>query len=313
MKKALFFLILIIVGCSREIILRKEPLEKVPFKSELKNTGNVIKIFYIEYPKTINEKNKFWTEFSNISKKLIATQEKRNIILTKEFFDDLKILTQEKIFKEEKIFIKIASDLTEEEKKELVKYFKESEKETVDDYLKLQIKYWLTRLHKIGEFKEEKIYNEKIKNDLILEVIEKRKEQLKYIINANYNYIAKLDNINVDSKIYFNDKNVNIEYESILKNQISKYEYVYITNLTEDIIEKIYNKIIKLDKNIIISNAKYKGYIYNDKFVFFVNGEKTVKEYNEYNVFIEIKSSSLKELLKYKNLITLNEFLKGEK
>ncbi|MDN5303400.1 MAG: hypothetical protein PWP46_279 [Fusobacteriaceae bacterium] len=313
MKKFLIFLILIISGCSREIILRKEPLEKVPFKSELKNTENIIKVFNIDYPKTINEKNQFWKEFSDISKKFIAINEKRNIIFSKEFFEDLEILKNEKIFKEEKIFTKIASDLTEKEKNELQKYFKEEKKEKVEDYLKLQIKYWLYRLDRINEFDNENIYTEKIKNELILELREKREEQLKYITNANYNYIFKLDNLDADNKIYFSDRNVNIEYESILKNKISKYEYAYITNLTEDIIEKIYNKIIKLDKPVIISNNKYKGYLYNNEFVFFVNGEKNIKEYNDYNIFIEVENTVLKGLLKYKNLITLNEFLKGEK
>ena len=136
-----------------------------------------IKIYELNYPEELFEKNKFYNEFNQVLKN-VDKNKKYSLLLEKRFYDDMKKIEESELSDEEEILEIPASSLDENQRQELVsmsgKLNLTQYLGTDQEFLNRQV-YILNQLLNKEGFDENNVYSELDKEFLISELKEKIK------------------------------------------------------------------------------------------------------------------------------------------
>lgn len=315
-------IILFLPACSREIVLRKNQSVVAPFneKSFPKGTYELI-LYSINYPKNLKEKQVFLTELNILLKKYYLGDKKVNLLIQKDFYDDLKSLKADSLLAEEKIYDKQASLLNEEEVKLLIKNSGkriEKYRGTAQEYLNFQIEYLLRFLGKSNTYEENKVYSEREKSEYVDEIREIRKENFNLLDDVKIQFVLQVDKP-YDSdrgENYWDNREILLKGSSSLSKDLNSYEMpIYIKGLKEKDISALIKEEYKINnKAILLENSLYNGYKNIDgTYIFLLGGEKKIKSYENYDFIFKIVEVELKDMVNIKNNMTIAEILGGKK
>jgi hypothetical protein len=318
MKKILLFVFIFIFlfGCQKRMVLRKKVVVKAPFE-DIEEGNYEITVYKIKYPNELEKKQEFYREMNSVFKRFYLEEKKAVIMLDMEYFEDFEYLRKNNILKEEVIFDKVASTLTEEEiikLKEVSQVEVDEYKGTTQEYLNLQVAYLMKYLGIQDEFDANYIYTEREKNKYLDIIKNERKDIVKFLEVLKIDILAVVDNPYKEDKInlysYWDVKNIELSKKNIISNYLNNYSLpLYIENIQEDDIEKIINNDIFIDNTLlIIKNSKYKGYVHRDKYIFFVGGDIEKREYSAYGINIKFDAIELSELIFIDEEVVLSDF-----
>lgn len=307
--RCLIFLMLIIIlfsGCQK-FVLRKYPKEAVPFG--WKKGTLAIELYKIKYPEEILAREKFYSDLDSAVTKLYLYKNKVNVVFDESFFNDYKNIEKGDYISGEEPFYKVSSSLTEDEKTMIKKVTGKNiqlYKDTVQEYLNLQVLFWLKIAEKEVEFDENKLYTELDKEVIVAEVKQKRIDLIKKIARVKMEICIEIAD-------YYNVKSANQEYkENYMSKDIvfnNNYRYdlqtgkysnpVVIKNMKRDDIEKTIGENITFkNRAVIIVNEHYNGYkVSKGEIIVYNGGKKEVKGVDGYNVDIKIIDSNFEELV----------------
>ncbi len=326
----IFTLIIFALGCDK-IVLKKTSAIQIPFKIEKGDYS--LNIYRLNYPLKIEEKQQFWNENDVFLRKLVYKDGQVSLLLNEEFFEDIKRIEEGKLLKEEEILRKTASSLSKEEILEIIEksgFRIEKYHNTVQEYLNLQVSQLIeiinSSLLKTEDinFEKNKVYTELEKEELINILKDKRNEMIKVMKKAKVYLIVYIDvpykeeKQNNEGKYYYT-KEIKLDNDksAYYLEKVKQYQYpVYIENLSEEDVKKIYEREKELkNKCVILYNKKYVGYkVFNGDFVFFAGGEEKKEMFYEgYNITIQKENITFTELLKKEDKVILNDFIGGKK
>ena len=212
MKKnfaVIFILGILLFNCGCEkIILKKTNTVSAPFKwpkGELK-----VQLYKISYPENIVDKEKFYNELDIFVTKLYLYKNKESIIFDEKFLKDYENIKKGDYIYGEELFYKVASSLNGDEKTVLRKITNkniEKYNNTVQEYLNLQIFFWLGILGELNTFNEEQVYTELDKEEIINKVKLKRIDLVKKLTSLNLEIVSNLED-------FYGAKNQKKDYKS---------------------------------------------------------------------------------------------------
>ena len=318
MKKYLFFvfILLFLFGCQNRMMLRKKVVLKAPFE-KIEEGDYEITIYKIKYPKDLEKKQEFYREMNSVFKRFYLEEKKAVIMLNMEYFEDFEYLKKNNILKEELIFDKIASTLTEEEINQLrriVGVEVEKYKNTTQEYLNLQVAYLMRYMGIEEKFDADYIYTEREKNKYLDIIKNERKEIVKFLEVLKIDILAEVDNPYEEdgraSYLYWDSKNIELSKKNSISDCLNKYDIpLYLKNVKEDDIEKIISNDIFIDNSLlVIENLEYRGYVHGDKYIFFVGGNTERREYSAYGINIRLDSIELSELIFIDEEMVISDF-----
>ncbi len=324
MKKTMLFLftLLLLLGCNREIILRKNQNMLTPYNEKKFPKGNYeLSIYKLNYPKDLKDKQVFLNELNVLLKKYYLGEKKINLLISNEFFLDLESLKKEALLQEEKIYDKQASLLNEEEISLLIKNSTkriEKFKGTTQEYLNLQIEYLLSFLDKKENFDENKVYSEREKSELVDEIKDIRKENVNLLDEVLIEFILEIDKPYElgQANIYWDNREIVLKNSSNLSKNLSNYNLpIYIKDLKERDIESLIKEEYRINNTaIFLENQVYNGYKALDKsFIFLLGGNKKIKSYEGYDFTFEIIQIEIEDMLSIKSGLLISDLLGGKK
>ncbi|OQY09803.1 MAG: hypothetical protein B6I28_02355 [Fusobacteriia bacterium 4572_132] len=312
----LFFIILNISSMGFEkFILKKEVKLSVPLKIKEKGNYN-IKLSKLNYPITLEEKEKFYEKWNIFIRKSFLEGKKYTFLIDLNFYNDYLNIEKGELLESEKILSKIASSLTKKEKEELKKMMPEKFEETVQGYLNRQI-CLLMMLNK-SDYEEGKQYTELEKEERINIFKNKRKNMMKILKKSEISFVLSIDDPyeeEVRLNRYYYTKDIILTKKEEFNEKLNSFKIpIYISNLTEKDLKKL-EKGEKEIKNtyIILNNKIYSGYQYiNKRFLIYSGGKKIRYEYPDYKISIEIENVELEELLQESNEYRFKDVFGGE-
>lgn len=318
MKKILLFvfILLFLFGCQKRMVLRKKVIVKAPFE-KIDEGDYEITIYKIKYPKELEKKQEFYREMNSVFKRFYLEEKKAVIMLNVEYFEDFEYLKKNNILKEELIFDKIAATLTEDEISQLRKVVGvevEKYKNTIQEYLNLQVAYLMRYLGIEDEFDVDYIYTEREKNKYLDIIKNERKEIVKFLEVLKIDILAEVDNPYEEDRrasyLYWDTKDIELSEKNSISDCLNKYNIpLYVKNIKEDDVQKIIRNDIFIDNTLlVIENSNYKGYVHGDKYIFFVGGGTEKKEYSAYGITIRLDSIELSELIFIDEEMVISDF-----
>ena len=324
MKKIILIMLTIILlsACNREIVLRKNQILATPFNEKSFPKGSYEVVLYkLNYPKTLKEKQVFLNEFNTLLKKYYLGEKKINLIIDSDFNSDLKSLKKDSLLEDERIYDKQASLLSEEETKILIKNADnriEKFQGTTQEYLNLQVGYLLGFLGQKQVFDENKIYSERQKSELVDEIRETRKENLKLLDEVKIQFVLQVDNPydTSSSDVYWDNREIILKGNSSFSKNLNSYDMpIYIKGLKEkDVDGLIKEEYMINNKAVLIDNTIYEGYKNIDKsFIFLLGGNRKIKSYEAYDFNFKIVEIELKDMLNLQTSLTISDILGGKK
>lgn len=324
MKKMILFLftLLLLLGCNREIVLRKNQNMLAPYNEKVFPKGDYeIPLYKLNYPKDLKDKQVFLNELNILLKKYYLGEKKINLLISNEFFLDLESLKKEALLQEEKVYDKQASRLNEEEISFLIKNSRkriEKFKGTTQEYLSLQIEYLLNFLDKKESFDENKIYSEREKSELVDEIKDIRRENVSLLDEVFIEFILEIDKPYDlgQANIYWDNREIVLNNSSNLSKNLSNYNLpIYIRGLKERDIESLIKEEYRINnKAIFLENQVYEGYKALDKsFIFLLGGNKKIKSYESYSFAFKVIEIELKDMLTIKSGLLISDLLGGKK
>lgn len=324
MKKMILFLftLLLLLGCNREIVLRKNQNMLAPYNEKVFPKGDYeIPLYKLNYPKDLKDKQVFLNELNILLKKYYLSEKKINLLISNEFFLDLESLKKEALLQEEKVYDKQASRLNEEEISFLIKNSRkriEKFKGTTQEYLNLQIEYLLNFLDKKESFDENKIYSEREKSELVDEIKDIRRENVSLLDEVFIEFILEIDKPYDlgQANIYWDNREIVLNNSSNLSKNLSNYNLpIYIRGLKERDIESLIKEEYRINnKAIFLENQVYEGYKALDKsFIFLLGGNKKIKSYESYSFAFKVIEIELKDMLTIKSGLLISDLLGGKK
>lgn len=324
MKKMILFLftLLLLLGCNREIVLRKNQNMLAPYNEKVFPKGDYeIPLYKLNYPKDLKDKQVFLNELNILLKKYYLGEKKINLLISNEFFLDLESLKKEALLQEEKVYDKQASRLNEEEISFLIKNSRkriEKFKGTTQEYLNLQIEYLLNFLDKKESFDENKIYSEREKSELVDEIKDIRRENVSLLDEVFIEFILEIDKPYDlgQANIYWDNREIALNNSSNLSKNLSNYNLpIYIRGLKERDIESLIKEEYRINnKAIFLENQVYEGYKALDKsFIFLLGGNKKIKSYESYSFAFKVIEIELKDMLTIKSGLLISDLLGGKK
>ena len=324
MKKIILIMLTIVLlsACNREIVLRKNQILAAPFNEKSFPKGSYEVVLYkLNYPKTLKEKQVFLNEFNTLLKKYYLGEKKINLIINSDFNSDLKSLKKDSLLEDERIYDKQASLLSEEETKILIKNADnriEKFQGTTQEYLNLQVGYLLGFLGQKQVFDENKIYSERQKSELVDEIRETRKENLKLLDEVKIQFVLQVDNPydTSSSDVYWDNREIILKGNSSFSKNLNSYDMpIYIKGLKEkDVDGLIKEEYMINNKAVLIDNTIYEGYKNIDKsFIFLLGGNRKIKSYEAYDFNFKIVEIELKDMLNLQTSLTISDILGGKK
>lgn len=324
MKKITLFLftLLLLLGCNREIVLRKNQNMLAPYNEKIFPKGDYeLPIYRLNYPKELKDKQVFLNELNVLLKKYYLGEKKINLLISNEFFLDLESLKSEALLQEEKVYDKQASLLNEEEISLLIKNSTkriEKFKGTTQEYLNLQIEYLLSFLDKKKTFDENKIYSEREKSELVDEIKDIRKENVNLLDEVFIEFILEIEKPYElgQSNIYWDNREIILNNSSNISKNLSNYSLpIYIKGLKESDIESLIKEEYRINNRaIFLENKVYDGYKALDKsFIFLIGGNRKIKSYESYNFTFKIVEIKLEDMLTIKSGLLISDLLGGKK
>lgn len=317
-KKALILgtVVVTMVGCSN-FVPREDLYKTVDFVDESIEVGkNEIVLNRIEYPSDYQGKLVFLDNLEDVAKKLILSEKKVNLLISKDLYRDLRSFKKNNFLQLEEIYKKIASDLTPMEKVDVdsrVKIEVSKEAGEIQYYLNKQVYFWYGVLGRHYEFEGDNIYTELDKERLIDEVRRSRSELGKLIGNLDLDMVVEIDKpykkLN-DEKRYWDNNEIELFNPSGVSEWILDIrEPVYIRNLDRDIMRR------DLISNIVILDSKtLNGYdVDSGRYTFYLGGESTRMYYKGYDLEIVINESTLEDLPVVEDSIGIEDILKVKK
>ncbi len=299
-----------------KVIIKGEPKMRkvIPGKYE-------IRIYELNYPESLSEKNKFYNEFNQVLKN-VDKNKKYSLLLEKRFYDDIKKIEESQLSDEENLLEIPASSLDENQRQDLISMSSKLNLTqyvgTGQEFLNRQIYILKQLLNKEG-FDGNNVYSELDKEFLITELKEKRKNIVENFRKSNFEYFIKESYKNIDfnkfedDSIYTFDKDIviseNIEDQAILP-EIK--ENIYLTDFPKDILNKLATNKLKLKRQILlIENNEYQGYTYNEEnTVIFINGKKPKYYYGDYKINVIKRKTDVLNLLRLSSNYYVSDFFK---
>ena len=325
-KIEILLILLLVTGCEK-LVLKKESAVTIPFKN-LEEGKYDINIYKVIYPNSFYKKEQFWNKFDILLKKLLLDKYKNEkelkltLAFSRDFFKDYNSINEKGYREEEAYLYKMASSLTAKERKQLIKNSSkriEFFRDTVQESLNLQI-YTIKKI--LGEeenFDLEGLYTEldkeveltklkKIRQSIKLNL---KELEIKILVTIEKPYV----NLENDSKeSYYLEKEIDFEEHFNFSKELTLYkEGLILKNLNKGDIEKFYNGDLKLKNRVIIlENDKYRGYsIFEKDYIFYINGEDKVYEFENYEIEINILNVTLEELQNIDDKYTLKDIIGG--
>ena len=299
-----------------KVIIKGEPKMRkvIPGKYE-------IRIYELNYPESLSEKNKFYNEFNQVLKN-VDKNKKYSLLLEKRFYDDMKKIEESQLSDEENLLEIPASSLDENQRQDLISMSSKLNLTqylgTDQEFLNRQV-YILNQLLNKDGFDENNVYSELDKEFLVSELKEKRKNIVENFRKSNFEYFVKESYKNIDfnkfedDSIYTFDKDIviseNIEDQAILP-EIK--ENIYLTDFPKDILNKLATNKLKLKRQILlIENNEYQGYTYNEEnTVIFINGKKPKYYYGDYKINVIKRKTDVLNLLRLSSNYYVSDFFK---
>ena len=297
-----------------KVIINGEPKMRkvIPGKYE-------IRIYELNYPESLSEKNKFYNEFNQVLKN-VDKNKKYSLLLEKRFYDDIKKIEESQLSDEENLLEIPASSLDENQRQDLISMSSKLNLTqylgTDQEFLNRQI-YVLYQLLDKPKFNPNNVYSELDKEFLIEELKKNRKEvvenfeksKVEYFIKESYENsgIGKLQ----DDSIYKFDKDVvisdKLEDQAILPEMEKN---VYLTGFPENIIEELAKNKLKLKRTpLLLENSDYHGYMFNeDNTVVFIGGKEPKYYYKDYKINVVKKPIEVLDLLKTDSNYYVSDF-----
>lgn len=321
--KILFILIIVLFnfGCEK-VVLKKTSVAQIPFKW---TKGNLkIQLYRIAYPSDILEKERFYNELDIFSTKLYLYKNKVSIVFNEDFLKDYESVKKGEYISGEEVLYKVASSLTEVEKQEIKRIVGKSVeqyKNTVQEYLNLQIYFWIKISGDETKYDETKLYTELDKEEIINRVKIRRMDLIKKIAKLNLEIVSEMNdfynvkNQKKEYKNYYMTKDIVFSKTYLYDLLTSKISYpVYITNLKKEDIEKIVKEKISFkNKCVIIKNEFYSGYkIDKNDIILFYGGTENIGDYKEYKIDIEVIDSDWERLININNSSSLGTIFGGK-
>ena len=176
--------------------------------------------------------------------------------------------------------------MSEEETKILIKNADnriEKFQGTTQEYLNLQVGYLLGFLGQKQVFDENKIYSERQKSELVDEIRETRKENLKLLDEVKIQFVLQVDNPydTSSSDVYWDNREIILKGNSSFSKNLNSYDMpIYIKGLKEkDVDGLIKEEYMINNKAVLIDNTIYEGYKNIDKsFIFLLGGNRKIKK-----------------------------------
>lgn len=324
MKKNIYAIILLIIsiGCSREIVLRKSQSLVAPYNEKTLPKGDyTLTLYKISYPKLLAEKQVFLSDLNILLKKFYLANKKGTFLIDLNLYKDLQTLKKSSLLSEEELFDKPASFLSKEDIEKLkilvpihiLKY-----EDTTQEYLNLQISYLLTYLGRANTFDENIVYTEREKADLIDEIKVLRKENSNLLDTLGIELIVQIDSPYIQNKEvkYWDNREINSISVNKFDESLNSFEVpIYIKGITESDINGLIKEQNSIsNKVIILENSQYSGYKNSgSNYLFFTGGDKILKTYETYNFKIKIVEVELKNIAKITSAITIGDVVGGKK
>lgn len=252
----MLFAALVNSGC-HSFVARKDSSQIVKFKDmELNRCQNVVNLYRINYPTTTKEYDNFYNEFQTLLSKMAAHNEKINIVIPKELYQDMNRLKNRDIYGSEQAFKKYSYLLTDEEKELIdkkvdVRYPKNVG--SIQEYLNKQVAYLYDYIGEKSKYNENIFYTELDKEKILDSIIDKKKDVVDLFFMLEDNFAVESDS-NVDTKLP-----------------------IYLTGelTTKEQLEELKN-------NIIISDGKVEDMVVPGK-ILLING-KTTKNIKDHRI-----------------------------
>ena len=185
-----------------KVIIKGEPKMRkvIPGKYE-------IRIYELNYPESLSEKNKFYNEFNQVLKN-VDKNKKYSLLLEKRFYDDIKKIEESQLSDEENLLEIPASSLDENQRQELISMSSKLNLTqylgTDQEFLNRQV-YILNQLLNKDGFDENNVYSELDKEFLVSELKEKRKNIVENFRKSNFEYFIKESYKNIDFNKFEDD------------------------------------------------------------------------------------------------------------
>lgn len=286
----------------------------------------VIRLFEINYPVGIEEKDKFYNDFNDFLEKVEIqnrqnkSRKKYSLLIDKRFFEDMQNMKFDIFSEEEKMLETGASSLTEEQISRLMNMSRELVLKdylgTDQEYLNRQI-YLLHKLLGKTDYNGDSVYSELEKEFLIAELKQKRKKTIENFEKMKFEYFIKENYTTVgfnkfeDDTVYKFDKDIvvseNIEDQAILPDMKEK---VYLIGFPDKVIEDLEKNKIKLKRNLLlIENDKFHGYTFNENnSVIFIGGKYQSYYYNDYKIDVVRESINIENLFNESSNYYVSDF-----
>lgn len=312
----IIFILMSFVSCQQRLVLRKKVVVQAPFKEVEEGEYN-INIYRIKYPSKLEEKQKFYRDMNAIFKRYYLEEKKAVIMLDREYFEDFAYLKNNNILKEEEIFNKIASTLNKAEinrLREICPIDVPMYKDTVQEYLNIQIAYLMKYLGKEAEFDPDELYTEREKNKYLDDLKEERKEIVKFLDVLNIDIFVEISNPyeekDYTGNTYWDNKDIILSESSKISDALNNYKVaLYIKNLKDNDIQNLIENKSFIDNSIlVIENNKYKGYVHDGKYIFFLGGNKEKREYSAYEISLQVEDIELRDLIYIDEEVVISDF-----
>lgn len=323
MKKIILvgMLIMSMVGCSG-FIPREDIYEKAEFKSEKIVKGrNKIILHEVKYPKNYFEKLEFLREFEEAGRRLLLEDKGLNLMLSQELFDDLESLKNGEFLDDERVYLKIASDLDEVEKTEVDRKAGVQVTDRGGDiqrYLNKQVYFWMSVAGKEDEFQGDKLYTELDKQRLIEEVREERKEFSQILDAMRIDSVVKVEEPYTHQRKedgYWASKKIETFNLAGISTELLSVEVpLYLEGVEGNDIEVVVdNREDFKTPVLILENKRLKGYTIRDgRYVFYHGGEVMRGSYREFDFIIEIINSTSSDLADAEEGILFSDLLEED-
>lgn len=339
--KKIIFLLLITCNLSfsfvNEIRWKKEtisPFNKIKIYTkdgeyryvDVKKGSYKIILFSLDYPDDLISKNKFYKQLQQFLDR-VKPSVKYNLILNKQFFQDIERISSFELIDDEEIIEKPASSLTFLEKSVLNELTSEIRfsyyNNTDQEYLNRQI-YLLYKILEKDNYNANNIYSEFEKEELISELINGRKKIVDKLENSKLELFVRenFDNIHTEppqiSNSYFFDNDIiisdDIKDQAILPNI---KENVYLTNIDDTtLLDLVQNKIKLKRKILIVENNQFTGYNFNNEnvVIFVNNGNDNVKQKifvyydGDYKINVVVEKTNFEQLINENSNYYISDF-----
>ncbi len=317
----IFLLLVFFTACNREIVLRKETVVSAPFNKEKIEEGNyTLNLYKIDYPSGMEGKQKFYTNINLFFKRFYLEEKKIIFLVDREYYDDYHRLEKYSLLKEELLLDKAASTLLDYEielLREIAPVKIEKYKDTVQEYLNLQVAYLMDFLGESNKFDKNYLYTEREKNVYVNKLKDIRRENFELIKSLDIDMVLEINNpysASEKSSRYFTERDIILSTTSKFDSELNSIEIpIYIRNIEVEDVERIIKGQDFIDNNvIIIENDRFKGYLHKKSFIFFIGGQEEFREYADYGINFEVKKLGLEEMLGTQEEFVISDFTGGK-